>query len=371
MARQQAGSVSIFSVIFASLLLTVVTVSFIKLMVTDQQQATTNDLSQSAYDAALAGVEDAKRVIRACQKGKSTACDALAKPHDCKVVYRSQAVANSSPEETRVVSNSSNGQRYDQAYTCINITMDTSDYLYKSVVDRSQIVLLRSKQEFDTIQIEWFSRDDTAMSQATNPTTDGNTSSLPPKANLHIGAPPLLRAQIITPGTSFRLDELDATGRSVTAFLRPYIVTASTLTTELDLSHQARATSDGEYDNSVSPVACHADFPHQGYACHAKLKVQPVSAANSKHALLRLTPLYRGGSVRVSLHKGGVPVTLDGVQPSVDATGRAANVFRRVDARLQIGSDFPYPEYAVEVMKSLCKDFSVTDSQAIPGSCQF
>lgn len=371
MAKEQTGSVSIFSVIFASLLLTVVTVSFIKLMITDQQQATTNDLSQSAYDAALAGVEDAKRVIRACQSGATAACEQLAKLHDCKVIARSGVVPNSSDTETKVVSTGGNGKQYDQAYTCVNVTMNTEDYVYKSVADKSQLVLLRATDTFDTVKIEWFSRDDvtTGVTQPTNP--PGSPGSLPTKAAWGAVTPPLLRAQIITPGASFRLDDLDATGKSATAFLRPRVV-SSGLPIEVSLAHHARATADGEYANQVTEVTCLRDFSHSGYACSALLKLPPVSAADSNHALLRLTPLYNSASVRVSLHYSGTPITLNGVQPSVDATGRAANVFRRVDARLQIGSDFPYPEHAVEVAKSLCKDFSVTDTAVVGhGSCNF
>jgi Tfp pilus assembly protein PilX len=67
--KKHSGAVSIFMVVFMALLVTVVTVSFMRLMVRDQQRASDSDLSQSAYDSAMAGVEDAKRALTKYSEG--------------------------------------------------------------------------------------------------------------------------------------------------------------------------------------------------------------------------------------------------------------------------------------------------------------
>ena len=63
------GAASIYVVVFTTLLLSVITISFICIILSESSQATSNELSQSAYDSALAGTEDAKV--------------ALMKYHDC------------------------------------------------------------------------------------------------------------------------------------------------------------------------------------------------------------------------------------------------------------------------------------------------
>ena len=104
--NNQSGAVSLFAVIFATLLLTVLMLGFMRLIMVDQRQALNNELSQSAYDAALSGVEDAKRVVRACQKGDNggKACEQLRLPNDCKVVARAGVAGNVAANETLIQS---------------------------------------------------------------------------------------------------------------------------------------------------------------------------------------------------------------------------------------------------------------------------
>ena len=119
-------------------------------------------------------------------------------------------------------------------------------------------------------------------------------------------------------------------------------------------------------------VSCSKTFKFSGeYSCKAVIDVDEIPAG-SETAFLRLLPIYKGGSVKISLQKtDGTIVNFDGVQPIVDSTGRASDLFRRVEARLQIGDDFAYPNNAVELKNSLCKDFSVSGGgSATAGRCK-
>ena len=382
MARkiQQSGAVSLFSVIFATMLLSVLVAGFMRLMIRDQQQATNNDLSQSAYDAALAGVEDAKRVIRSAQAGNSRAYNALNDPdsEECTVIQRAGIAGVEGDSEVQVKSSDANGEKFNQAYTCVNIAMDTPDYLYEAHEDKTWLVPLTATGEYNKIAIEWYTREDSNGAVVGNP--GGSTESLPPRASWgvtstipgvtsSVSAPPIIRAQVINPGEQIDLSALDLTGQ--TAFVRPVSVSSSAtkpVEVPVNLASAPRVVGDGASGaNSLYPVTCSAKFLYNDeYACRTVLVLDgSISEAASSNAFLRLSSIYSGAHVRVTLLNDTNAVSFHGVQPSVDSTGRANDLFRRVEARLQLGDDFPYPEGVVDINGNICKDFSVTDTQVI------
>ena len=376
----QRGSASLFAVVFSTLLLTVLTVGFVRLMIIDQHQATNNNLSQSAYDAALAGVEDAKRVVRAAQLGNAQAMQALTDyGNTCQMIRRSGVIQGSAEAETIIASGtSSTGQAFDQAYTCVKIDMNTPDFLYKSIEDKSQLIPLRATGEFDTVVVEWYKRDDEGNigKDATSPAGESTASdALYNKQTWGANTPALMRAQIINPGETMSLGHFDATG--ATAFMRPHVPKSDVSDTNLysgtafSVAATPRATDGQAHDNGVTVSMCSRSFKFSGmYSCKASIHVGTVSQKASLNAFLRLTPLYKGASVKVSLKNSDKIISFDGVQPAVDSTGRASNLFRRVEARLQIGDDFSYPENAVELLNNLCKDFSVTNTGHSYGDCK-
>lgn len=375
-SKYQQGAVSIFAVIFSTLLLTVLTVSFIGLMISAQQRAINNDLSQSAYDSALAGVEDAKRVVRACVGGDSTACAALDGNRDCQVIARAGVNGAVGDRETRIASNSTSGEEFDQAYTCVNISMDSADYLLEASSGRAYIVPLNATGPVDKVTIEWYSAKDNNNELMAVAPTPVPSDSLPGVDDWDNSAPSLIRAQLITPGENFSLSSLDDSAASRTLFLRPSSVTTGNTsgTIVVGRNSQLRATSGNDvYSNSLNQVTCSSNFKNNGFACSVTLDLADedvISMAASNNAVLRINSLYKGANVRVTMQgQDGSRVMFDGVQPIVDSTGRASTLFRRVEARLRMGVDFAYPSYVVDIENNLCKNFSVDASSASGSGC--
>ncbi len=372
-----SGAVALFVVLFASLLLTVLTVGFMRVMIQEQQQATNQDLSQSAHDSAVSGVEDAKRVIRSCQLGVSRACDAIA-AKNCNTVQDAGVVPTQSDQETVIKSGTTGDGSLNQAYTCVTIELKTDDFIGNLVEGQSVMVPLLSTSDFDAVQIEWMHKDN--GSSGTNyaggrvdvlqaPTT-GTITSLPRKTDWNQSAPSLLRVQSIMPTTpSVNVDQLDGTDVN-TLFFRPSTISnnASDLTMPVPSfqAGQPRASEGTAVSVDTKAVACSRYlFDNGAYACRASLKLASgVVPAGSQVAYLRLTSLYRDTSYRISLTKSGAGTQFDGVQPMVDSTGRAGNLYRRVSSRLSTVPNVALPEYVFDAAGSLCKNFYVTDTMS-------
>lgn len=364
----QHGGVSLFIVIFTALLMTIVTISFVQLMTKDQRQAMYNDLSQSAYDSAEAGVEDAKRallVAQSCRRESTTGCsDKLAAIDAGQCNTLSVFFGNPGDTETKI-QQTMGDKKLDQAYTCVKITSNTPDFLGTVNPGMSPVLVpLRGLDSVSKVTISW------GLSK------DGGPVSLPAsgsKSLPKVGAswpenrPALLRAQLIDGKGSFRLSDFDNSGSSNTLFLYPSSTGSSSLGFSLD---GRRTTSVG---NEPQLVKCSSKVNSGAYACQVTLDLPSTIGAGSQTAFLSLGAFYNPTDFKVELRSGGAgpSVLFDGVQPEVDSTGRANDLFRRVVSRVAIGDSFTYPQAALEVTGKLCKNFSVTTDPADydPGPC--
>ncbi len=360
------GAVSIFVVLFTALLVTIVTASFIKIMLSNQEQATNNDLSQSAHDSAMAGVEDAKRALvklRQCEASGDAACVGEIKnalnSDSCESLGQDGGakVTRFNTEGEAQVGN----ERLNQAYTCVKVTLDTTsveDDL--SADDDVQVIPLRGVSDFVAVKVSWFRIDDMPSTGAT-PTFDVEYDKLTAASAWPNTQPALMRTQLIQfkKGDILlsRFDE-ESNPHAKTKFLYPSTAGLS----DWDFATDFRL-ADGSR-NLPASTQCAANFNTTDYLCSATIA---LPAIDSREAYLELMSLYNKAHFKLELiSSSGTVVKFDGVQPVVDSTGRASDLFRRVKARVSVtdnGSKLQFPNAALNVRGSLCKDFFLTDDK--------
>ncbi len=360
------GAVSIFVVLFTALLVTIVTAGFIQLMLRNQEQATNNDLAQSAYDSALAGVEDAKRSLvklRQCENDTADSCEASIESalntNSCESLGQNGAqVTNFDPQgEARVGS-----PRLNQAYSCVKVTLDTASVEDDLAANEDgQVVPLRGVSDYDSVRISWFRIDDMPSTGAA-PTYTVNSSRLVPASSWPATQPSVLRTQLIqfSKGDIVlpRFDDKNNTF-ALTKFLYPSQAGLDTAAFASDF----RFADDSR--NSPDLTRCAPNFTSTDYLCSTTISIPAVA---NREAYLQVAAFYNNTHYKLELLSGGSVVNFDNVQPVVDATGRASDLFRRVKARISVtdnGSKLQFPDAALSVRDDLCKDFFVTNDRNV------
>lgn len=387
--KNQKGGVSIFIVIFTALLLTVATTSFVQLMVRNQQQASTNDLSQSAYDAALAGVEDAKRALVAlakCEgkKGEDNGCRNLRdqfSTNSQKCEFLGQDMAGYVTFENNEVKVNADGADLNQAYTCVKVNTDNPDYRGQLSGDSSgTVVRLKAKEPFDRVKISWFSHEDLtsenplAMLQFPSLTPADPNNPWPLLSKTAWGSsnpvnsaktPPILRAQLIQfKSRNIELDKFDKDAR--TAFLYP-------VSSNADIGTSWKTDTRPTGGNTPRYSLCQANITGTDiYHCQATLEIPSLSGAGTPEIYVQLASIYSATHYSIELLRGTDHVDFSGGQAVVDSTGRAANLFRRISARVSvIPAPLKYPEAALTTKGDLCKNFFITNKESdyTPEAC--
>lgn len=431
--QTKEGAAAIYTVVFFCLLIGIVTIGFVSIMIQDIIGSTNYDLSQSAYDAALAGVEDAKVLLlqyNTCMSNESrlsnNKCEKIindintsGSSDDCDLVRDAlgRASGEDGANETLVqtINDPTNpyygkakglSDNIDMAYTCVKLSLASDDYL-GTLTETSdmKIIPLRtgvgsayndagSDGNFNRIRISWFSQDDnttvrdlanyTTLYVPTIPNSKYPTSKTTPsdltsdaysfseKATL----PPIIKVGLIQTDGSFMFRDFDESvisGSSVRTnrgaiFLRPVSSTVETPSaTHIAnntgtgfggsvLSHSTNYLSGINPVNSPIDVACQNTDQMAGdngmqYACTAEIDVPATvrNSVNNSTRFLTVSSLYAKPDTSFSVQLLNCKadgtcsiVKFVGVQSKVDATGRANDLFRRIEARVEL-QDVSYP----------------------------
>lgn len=379
------GVASLYVVIFTTLILSIISLSYVKIMLSDATQTTNSDLSQSAYDSALAGVEDAKLALlkyhdcisRGETAGGTSICAQIIKAMQdgikdgsCDVVTNVLNRITGDQGETLVIENkdksdNNNSMGLDQAYTCVKIREELKDY--RTTLDKNErvrVIPLRTAHPNDVeyIKVAWYS--------AVNQTNTGNTIAVINPIGI----------DIYQTDITYTLGELSAAnGNTGTDHVRLILnpvggggINSLTATEVLNYSDK----SDNEFVNVNCSFANMDDRQHDGFACYATIGVpKPFQGGprNQDSFFMRLS-LPHGApptDISVTLCKassagaqdcftpdisgerddiGSSAIDFYGVQAMVDSTGRANDLFRRIETRIELVNNYyNFPEFEIQL----------------------
>lgn len=389
------GGVSIFIVIVVGVLVSIMSASFLRLMFRDQEQASKLDLSQSAYDSAQAGVEDAKRFLRifrsACSNPSSGRVVFEKVPYNCNdmrdaiqsdscYVLAKAGIGNAN-SETIIQTNSSSGGAssrdadLNQAYTCVKIRMNTADFLGRTNDGAPSVINLKGTAAFDRVRIRWHSRenmtngDNISLDTLSNPSVRPRIDSRNWRSQ---NRPAILKAQFYgyVPHVGMSSSDMDTpypddgNGASEMLFY-PVNRTSASSSNESRMPTVRRNESSSQATTDYTFTRCsdRMDANSNAYACETTVDIGR-SVRPSDVLYLRLTPLMNDSNFKVELLNGNTVVDFAGVQPKVDSTGRANTQLRRVESRIGFNdTSFPVPLFSAQTESNeepICKDFSVT-----------
>lgn len=433
--QTKKGAASMYVVIITTMVVMVIAISLIRIVLAEATRTTNESLSSSAYNSALAGVEDGKTLIlkyekcldtygtpEAARAAGNTECgdildyflNGILKTGDprCDAV-QVLLYGQDKPEEMKISSGSGNGDSLEQAYSCVSIDSG-EDYVGKIEGDRNyRSIPIRlddaTASDLYSITVEWYTKANNDRAQGLTPavsamaTSDDNildaannkfynTTGYSLKGMNYrftdgkdgVPTPPPIKLDFFQTTQNFKLSDFYTS--TVVDYDHPYTNRFTTtlypgetggsgyaetdshgnVTSRVINWPMERKTADKEAVNTPLPAYC--DTASDGYICRAEFEVpnpyrskddhsyieDPATNKRNKNTmLLRISTIYGVPDevdFRISVKTNSGKGKFKDIQYIVDSTGRANDIYRRVEARVDTADVyFPEPNYELQV----------------------
>ncbi len=417
--KGKSGAAAFYIVAFSTLILTVVAVGFAAVIISEIARSSNDDLAQSAFDSALAGVEDAKLAFynyQSCiEKGATAVAPVAGTQLNCnEIVYYvenpdcdmvSHILGRVEKDESGEViveesSIESNKNNMEQAYTCVKINTSLTDYRGSlNSGNSSRVVKVKldgvAADSIAKARISWYSNDGLSELRYNNfYSANESNKGVVFRSSTNIAVPPTLSIQLIQTNTTFNMSDFDsvssgrtnrgtltlvpadnatyAAGSRNDNYVGAYDVTAND---NLISASQIVASNDKTVKNL--PYAVYCD-PYGGgeFVCSALLTLpKPIGGVRNDDTFMFVVSIPYGqpdtdfsleffcaddvetcgelaeGTGETAETVNHAQAKLKGVQIGIDSTGRANDLYRRVETRMDTAdSGFPYPLYALQLL---------------------
>lgn len=380
--NNQRGFVSILSVIFFTLLMSVLTIGFLRIMTDEQTQVVDNDLSKSALASAESGVEDAKRALVYC-RGLSgvarTTCYQALNNQSCPGMFDTGFPGNPLPSALGLDTSGGGGavrvgsQVNNQRYTCVTTDLETENVVGQASETLGEFIPLRSTSPFNRVTVYWHQQgaDGPAALPGAGDTNVNYRYSEWKNSVTNQRFVAVLRLQLVAFDRNQTLTQMQDS--SVGMFLHPMSNTGyNTTSPRLTIVNPAGPSWVGRTSivDARVEVRCNTGTLQKGFVCAMSMDVPQDNPADTKEYYMLVKSLYGSPHYMLEISQTGSPVMFNDVQPRIDSTGAAADVFRRVISRVSYTADAFNTTNALESGLSVCKDYLVTDiAVSSPGGC--
>jgi type IV pilus assembly PilX-like protein len=321
----ESGFASLVVGLVLVVVLALLTVGFAQLSLHEQRQALDNQLASQAYYAAESGINDALSDMTTNinpATGNPYITPANASATNCMTGLPAGALT-SNP----VIDAATN-----VSYSCLLVNFNTNDLEYTNVQpDDSRTTVTASSQPLDKLTISWASTDNrTALPAA--------ISGL--KTAAAWAYPAVLQFSITPLGSTTRNNLID---NSITVYAYPQAGGSNTL------NYQSYASNPGG-DGQIVGGQCAGAITLPYTQC--SIVINGLNTATGPY-LIHFTDFYDVSNVQITGESGGSPVTLSGGQASIDVTGKAKDVLKRLQVRVPLGGA-TLPNFALEA-QNICK----------------
>ncbi|MBQ1387570.1 hypothetical protein IIY68_02155 [Candidatus Saccharibacteria bacterium] len=408
MKKFKKGAASFYIVAISTLILVIIAASFAAVIISEITRTSNDDLAQSAYDSALAGVEDAKLAYynyQSCLEGnagkvalnndKNISCEEIRylieDSNSCDMVAK---ILGRIPEdndgqevliEEKVDGGANNMQ---QAYTCVKVTDVLPNYLgtLSSSNDFTKVIKPKfedtSAANISSIVVSWQADNEDFTAKYSNFSNEGIFGEEAP-------APAVISVGLVQTAGTFNLSDFDMTQGDRTDRGTLYLVPTDQDNLQSTDKYEVASngyigkkgflkSNDKTVKNKPYAVYCDNDNDNGGFVCSVTIELpDPVNSdyRSDETFMVVLSAPYAnwnfdfevkfcekngnsdGKCVREVQNEDGilaretVSAKLKDVQVGIDSTGRANDLYRRVETRLEPpDTGYPYPLYAIQVL---------------------
>lgn len=379
--RNEQGMVAIVVTMMVLVVLSLTTLGLAKMARNEQRAALDEQLNSEAFYAAESGINDTVAAIRSKSYRGNNGAGSITDPQN--TCQHNNTITNSapgtgqkfemldsnSPSKNQTIIDLLGGISANTEYTCLLVDTRPSTLEYGSLdtqrstyADLSFVTSAGAPASASKIVVGW------QMPDGTSNFRPVGSKDFPPLTGWDVGASqttPVLKIDL----TDLNHNPLSRDwliNNTLTTYLYPGagpVNTPAPLTfsTEVNNPQKKGSITSGNCNpantNDKSPRYCNVIIDLGG---------------GGQHYFLRMLSVYHNSRVTVkAFDAGGNLLGIRGAQTVIDSTGKASDVFKRVQVRVDVQRTANFSEYAIEAGDSICKRLLVWPSSGAPGDTGF